>query len=194
MLYKNVSILKMDYLDICIIALGLAMDSVAISITAGLIMKNCKIKDVLPIAIYMGVFQGVMPLIGWVLGSNVAKYIQNYDHWIAFILLGIIGGKMIYETLMAKEGRCFNPKKHKVLLLLALATSIDALIIGVNFGLMNLTPIIPIIIIGVITFILSFIGVYLGNKFNKLYHFKVEAIGGVILIGIGLKILIEHII
>lgn len=182
----------MELIDIFLIALGLAMDSFAVSIAAGLILRKCKLKESLPIALYMGLFQGIMPVLGWLAGKELSKYIKEYDHWIAFILLFAIGGKMIYENLIKGNPHCFNPRKHFVLLGLALATSIDALIIGVNFGIMKVSLATPAIIIGVTTFILSLSGVYLGGKFQKLYYFKVETIGGIVLIGIGLKILIEH--
>lgn len=183
----------MALFDIFLIALGLAMDSFAVSITAGLILKKCKIKDVLPIAVYMGFFQGVMPIFGWLAGKELAVYIESFDHWIAFVLLVGIGGKMIYENAIKGNKHCFNPRKHIVLLGLAFATSIDALIIGVNFGILQLELALPILIIGATTFALSFAGVYLGSKFQKLYAIKMETIGGIVLIGIGCKILFEHI-
>lgn len=182
----------MALIDMFLIAFGLAMDSFAVSITAGLILKKCKIKDVLPIAIYMGFFQGVMPVFGWLAGKELSQYIQNYDHWIAFALLVFIGGKMIYENAIKGNKHCFNPKKHIVLLGLAFATSVDALIIGVNFGILQMELVLPIIIIGLTTFSLSFVGVYLGSKFQKLYAFKMETIGGIVLIAIACKILFEH--
>jgi len=184
----------MNFLDIFLIALGLAMDSFAVSITAGLILQKCKVKEIIPIALYMGLFQGIMPILGWLAGKELSKYIEAYDHWVAFILLFGIGGKMIYENVIKGNQRCFNPRKHLILLGLAFATSIDALIIGINFGIMDIVLAAPVIIIGTTTFILCLLGVYLGGKFQKLYNFKVEAIGGLVLIGIGLKILLEHLL
>lgn len=192
-MYLAANFYYMAFLDIFLIALGLAMDSFAVSITAGLILKKCKIKDVMPIAVYMGFFQGVMPIFGWLAGKELAQYIESFDHWIAFVLLVFIGGKMIYENAIKGNKHCFNPKKHIVLLGLAFATSIDALIIGVNFGLLRLELARPILIIGITTFILSFAGVYLGGRFQKLYAVKMETIGGIVLIGIACKIVFEHI-
>lgn len=182
----------MELFDIILIAIGLAMDSFAVSITAGLILQRCKPKDFLPIGLYMGIFQAGMPVLGWLAGTGLQKYIEAYDHWIAFGLLFIIGGKMVYENLIKGNPHCFNPRKQIVLLGLAVATSIDALIVGVNFGVMQISIIQPIIIIGCITAFLSALGVFLGKTFKKLYFFKLETIGGFVLIGIGVKILIEH--
>jgi len=182
----------MDLIDIILIAFGLAMDSFAVSITAGLILQKCRPKDFLPIGIYMGVFQGGMPIIGWLGGTQLQTYISQYSHWIAFLLLFFIGGKMVYENLIKGNPHCFNPRKQKVLIGLAIATSIDALIVGVQFGIMKVPLTIPVIIIASVSLILSISGVYLGSKFKQLYSFKMETIGGLILIGIGSKILIEN--
>jgi len=175
------------------IAIGLAMDAFAVSMTSGFSVKRIKLLYALKIAIFFGTFQAIMPLIGWVVGLTFRDYISNFDHWIAFALLVFIGLKMIYEGV--SSDKCDNKicvMKLHVLFGLAVATSIDALAIGFSFSLLKESIVIPVIIIGVITLVLSFIGVYLGNKFGKLFGCKIEIIGGVILVAIGVKIVLEH--
>lgn len=141
----------------------------------------------------MSFFQALMPLIGWIAGSGLEHYIEKLDHWIAFIMLTAIGGKMIFEGITNKGvDKCFCPTKNWVLLGMALATSIDALIVGVGFGILNMPIILPVIVIGIVTLIFSFIGVYLGHKIGNRYNAGLEIIGGLLLFGLGLKILLEH--
>lgn len=183
------------YIEIFLIGIGLAMDAFAVSICKGLGMSKLNKKQAAVIALYFGGFQALMPLIGWLLGIRFQQYITSVDHWVAFILLAIIGGKMIYEAVKGEEEEIEvkdAPLDHKELVVLAIATSIDALAVGITFAFLD-TPILPAIaIIGITTFIISAIGVAAGNFFGSKYKNKAEIAGGLILILIGLKILLEH--
>lgn len=185
----------MGTVELLLIALGLSMDAFAVAICKGLNMTKLNYKKCLLIATFFGGFQALMPFIGWMLGTQFQSYITSFDHWIAFILLVFIGGKLIYESL--KKDECDAPStdelKLKELLVLAIATSIDALAVGITFALLPDTNIwISILLIGIITFVLSFIGVLIGNKFGSKYEKKAELAGGIILVIIGFKILLEH--
>ena len=183
----------MDMLNILFIAFGLAMDAFAVSITSGLTIKNLKIKHAFRIALFFGLFQAIMPLIGWLSGLTIKDFVMSIDHWVAFILLSFIGCKMIYEsTKIESENIKTNPLNLYTLLMLSIATSIDALAVGISFAFLLVSIITPVVIIGVVTFILSFVGVFIGNLKGHLFEGKIEIIGGIILIGIGIKILIEH--
>lgn len=184
----------MEIFNIIIIAFGLAMDAFAVSITSGLSIKNLKIKHAFLIAVFFGMFQAFMPIIGWFAGLGLREFIESVDHWVAFILLSVIGCKMIYESIKIESiERRTNPLNIYILLMLSIATSIDALAVGISFSILMISIITPIIIIGVVTFLLSFFGVYIGNKKGHFFEGKIEILGGIILIFIGLKILIEHI-
>lgn len=183
----------MTIISIILIALGLAMDAFAVSITSGIVIKNLKVKNALKIATFFGVFQALMPLLGWIAGVNFKDYITAVDHWIAFILLGVIGGKMIIEALKDNcEVATFDPLNNKVLLMLAIATSIDALAVGVSFAFLEVPLIISVCIIGILTFIICFIGVLIGKKCGCLFKKRAELAGGVILVFMGAKIIFEH--
>ena len=194
----------MRFLDLFFISIGLAMDAFAVSLTNGFIIKDLKLKNALKIGLFFGFFQCIMPVLGWLAGINFSKYIEAFDHWIAFILLGFIGVKMIYEALHKNKNDSYNnnkiykdPLNNKLLLVLALATSIDALAVGVSlaaFGEDALDILKAGLIIGVITFVISFAGVFLGKKFGSLFQKQAEIAGGVILILIGVKIFVEHLI
>ncbi len=175
-----------------LIAVGLAADATAVSMTSGCTIKNLKPQNALLIASAFAIFQILMPLVGWVLGSEFKTFFEGFDHWVAFGLLLLVGGKMIKEAFSHEEKKEFNPLAPKVLLLLAIATSIDALAVGFSMSLVSADLVIPLLIIGSITFLMSFAGCYVGRAFGHLFENKVEIVGGVILIGIGLKILIEH--
>ncbi|MBI5475586.1 MAG: manganese efflux pump [Ignavibacteriales bacterium] len=181
----------MDTLTIILIAIGLSLDAVAVSISMGLSISTLKIKHGLIIGIFFGVFQAVMPAIGWFFGRSFQTVIETFDHWIAFGLLTIIGVKMIYESLSPKPE---NIKKlsFQSLLVLSLATSIDAFAIGISFAMLEISIVTPILIIGSITFFFSFLGVGLGKHVGQLIPKKIEVVGGIILIGIGLKIILQH--
>lgn len=178
----------MDLILIFLIAVGLAMDAFSVSITKGLVMKS-SVKHALIIALFFGVFQALMPVGGWISGIQLAAFVSTAAPWIAFILLSIIGIKMIYEGIFDDDDKNDNFSLKEVFIL-AIATSIDAFLVGVTFAFLK-TPIVePIIIIGVVTFILSFLGFYIGKSLGHLFEHKIEVLGGLILIGIGLKILL----
>lgn len=194
----------MSIINIILIGIGLAMDAFAVTIAKSLSLKNIRPLEIVSIAGMFGLFQGLMPLIGWLSGVKFQIYITAFDHWIAFILLSIIGGKMIYESFEGKETDSIkkevavtsikNRFSFKSLLVLSIATSIDALAVGVSFAFLNV-PIIPSsIIISLITFTLCIIAVYVGKIFGNVIEKKAELLGGVTLILIGLKILLEHIL
>ena len=182
-------------IEIFLVGVGLSMDAFAVSICKGLAMDKLNRRQMFVIGLYFGGFQALMPLLGWSLGSSFAGYIQAVDHWIAFVLLGIIGGKMVWEAIHEKEEDIEIGKKpldHRELFMLAVATSIDAFAIGITFAFLE-RPILPCIgIIGFTTLVLSMVGVVIGNFFGTRFKKKAEILGGVILIGIGLKILLEH--
>lgn len=185
------------FIELFLLGIGLAMDAFAVSVCKGLGMRNLNKKQTLIIGLYFGGFQALMPLIGWLLGSQFQKYITRIDHWIAFILLGFIGGKMMIEAIREwNEEETVDvidaPLDHKNMLVLSVATSIDALAVGITFAFLD-TPIIEAItIIGITTMVISIIGVVVGNFFGSRYKSKAEFIGGLILVLLGLKILLEH--
>lgn len=187
----------MTLLEIFLIGIGLSMDAFAVAICKGLAMPN-KVdkKGALLIALYFGVFQAVMPTLGWLLGSQFARYVTRLAPWIAFILLAWIGGNMIRESLSKeeKEEEETGSVSHKELLVLAVATSIDALAVGVTFSMLELAVSIgaAVALIGCTTFVISLAGVYVGNVFGAKYKSKAEFVGGAILILIGVKILLER--
>lgn len=173
------------------------MDAFAVSVCKGLGMRKLNKKQALIIGLYFGGFQALMPFVGWLLGSQFQKYITSIDHWIAFILLGFIGGKMMIEAVREwNEEEVVDvmdaPIDHKNMLVLAVATSIDALTVGITFAFLG-TPIVEAItIIGITTMVISIAGVVVGNFFGSRYKSKAEFIGGLILVLLGLKILLEH--
>lgn len=183
----------MSIIELIILAIGLAMDAFAVSVCKGLVVKKINIKHMLIAGSYFGLFQAIMPLIGYLLGIGFEGFVKNIDHWIAFILLGIIGINMIKESMEDNE-KVNSSFGFKAMLPLAIATSIDALAVGVTFAFLNVNILFSISIIGIITFILSMIGVKIGNVFGEKYKNKAELIGGIILIAMGIKILIEHLI
>ena len=187
----------MGFFELFFIGVGLSMDAFAVSICKGLSMRKINYAYSAVIALFFGGFQAVMPLIGWTVGKQFEKYITNFDHWIAFALLLIIGGKMAYEAIFERQENNNNSEiaeklNYKELFTLAVATSIDALAVGITFAFLKVNIWIAICIIGITTFILSFAGVLAGNKFGSIYKRKAEIAGGVVLILIGLKILLEH--
>lgn len=187
----------MTLLEIFLIGIGLSMDAFAVAICKGLAMPD-KVdrKGALLIALYFGVFQAVMPALGWLLGSQFARYVTQMAPWIAFVLLAWIGGSMVRESLSKeeKEEAEMGAVSHKELLVLAVATSIDALAVGVTFSMLELAVSIgaAVALIGCTTFVISLGGVYVGNVFGARYKGKAEFVGGAILILIGVKILLEH--
>lgn len=185
-----------SYSELCpivLIAIGLSMDAFAVSITSGITVQCLKIKHAFKIAFFFGAFQAIMPVLGWLAGIGLKSSVESIDHWIAFGLLTFIGLKMIYEAVWIKEieKKC-DPLNLIVLFGLAIATSIDALAVGITFAFIKVPIITPALIIGIITFTISLSGVYIGNRMGDRLGSKMEVIGGLILIGIGIKILLEH--
>lgn len=179
------------------IAVGLAMDCLAVSVASGIILKKVDWKSILTMSFFFGFFQGLMPFIGWLGASRFSHLIESVDHWIAFLILLLLGGRMIWESF--KEEECkkeFNPSSLKVTLTLAIATSIDALAVGVSYAFLGVKTvdaiISPILIIGFVSLVMSFGGLLFGIFFGCKHSLKVELWGGLILIAIGTKILIEH--
>lgn len=183
----------MGLLELFLIAVGLSMDAFAVSICKGLSTQKLEIKHYLIIGAWFGGFQALMPTVGYFLGSTFEKYITSYDHWIAFVLLGFIGGNMIREGLSKEEEKANDSFAAKTMVVLAVATSIDALAVGITFALLpDVNIVAAVAFIGAITFIISALGLKVGNIFGMKYKSKAEIVGGVILILIGVKILLEH--
>jgi len=185
----------MGLLELFLIAVGLSMDAFAVSVCKGLKMPKLNLGQGLVIALFFGGFQAAMPLIGWMLGKQFEAYIASLDHWIAFVLLSAIGIKMIVETSHDDDGVTENNKNAfdlKELLILSIATSIDALAVGITFAFLQVSIVPAVSFIGITTFILAFIGVLIGKAFGAKFRNKAEIAGGIILIFIGLKILLEH--
>lgn len=185
----------MGIFDLILIAIGLAMDCFAVSVCYGLLTLNPKWKHILRMALFFGGFQAIMPVIGWLIGLTFKDYISSIDHWIAFALLGFIGIKMIVEAIRKDEntpGIQFD--KLTVLLSLSVATSIDALIIGMGFAFLKVHILLAILIIGLVSAAFTITGVFLGKRYGKFLGKKAEIVGGIVLLGIGLKILIEHLL
>lgn len=176
-----------------LMALGLALDAFSVAVVGGVVVKKPRLRHAVMIALFFGAFQAVMPVIGWAAGSLLTDFITGVDHWIAFLLLCLIGFHMIYESLKPIYKRnSYNPLNIRILLLLSVATSIDALAAGISFAFMEIAIIRSALIIGIVTFALSFTGYYIGDRIGRSFGNKVRILGGIILIGIGLKILIEH--
>lgn len=189
----------MTNLDIWLLAIGLAMDCFAVSIASGIIMKRIRLRPMLSMAFAFGFFQALMPLLGWIGASSFSHLIEDWDHWIAFAILVFLGGRMVRESFKDEECRHeFDPTNLKVLLTLAVATSIDALAVGISFafvGTYSISTILPPIgIIGLVSFVLSLAGLMFGICFGHglARKLRAELWGGIILIAIGTKILIEH--
>lgn len=188
----------MSFITILLTAFGLSMDAFAVSITNGMMLKDVKMRDAIKVGAFFGIAQAVMPLAGWLLCVKFQDYITTYDHWVALLLLGFIGGKMIYESRDSKKDGCpaedskTSKLDNKTLVLLAIATSIDALAVGVSFAFLNVSIIKSVIIIGITTFIICFIGVLLGKRCITMLKSNAELVGGIVLLFIGLKIFAEH--
>jgi putative Mn2+ efflux pump MntP len=185
----------MGVLEIVLIAFGLSMDAFAVSITLGLSVKEPKIKETMIPGIYFGFFQALMPTIGFFAGFYFTNIVENFEHWIAFILLSLIGGKMIKDSLSKEteeNDENENVFKFTKMIILAIATSIDALAVGLTLAIYKVNILMAAIIIGVITFFVSICGVKIGNIFGIKFKSKAEFVGGAILILLGLKFLVEH--
>lgn len=189
----------MGIVELTLMGVGLAMDAFAVSICKGLCMRKVNKNQCFIIALFFGGFQALMPLLGWLLGSQFANKISAIDHWIAFVLLSYIGGKMIAEAIKEKnevvEIDQMDPQLDiKEMFILAIATSIDALAVGITFSFLEVNILEAITIIGVVTAIISAIGVFVGNIFGNKYKTKAEMAGGLILVLLGFKILAEHLL
>ena len=168
------------------------MDAFSVSISYGLINHSFKPKNAIKLGLSFGSFQTIMPILGWFAGTNIIEFISGFDHWIAFVLLSFIGSKMIFESTQPTSKKLLNSLNLSVLMLLSVATSIDALAVGLSLSFLRVSVTTPAIVTGLVTFTLSVMGVYFGNRFGHLLGNKVEMIGGSILIIIGLRILLEH--
>ena len=190
----------MGFFELFLIGIGLSMDAFAVAICKGLGMERINKRDTLLLALFFGGFQALMPLTGYLLGSRFASYIERWDHWIAFVLLAFIGGNMIRESRAGDKEDEEQPSngevRHKELLVLAVATSIDALAVGVTFSMVELSVSIglAVALIGCTTFLISLGGVCVGNVFGARYKSRAELVGGAILILIGVKVLLEHLL
>jgi putative Mn2+ efflux pump MntP len=176
-----------------LIGIGLSFDSFAVSVSCGLVKKQIKFREAVPIALSLAFFQAVFPVLGWFAGIRLQEYIAAFDHWVAFILLAYIGIRMIFESKRL-EGHS-NPIKSlslRVVMVLSVATSIDALVVGISFGVLDISIIYPVIIIGVVTFLASMLGMLFGKKISLKYTRYSCLAGGFVLVAMGLKILIEH--
>lgn len=182
----------MNIIEVVLIGIGLAMDAFAVSVCKGLSLKKIKIITNIKISMYFAFFQAIMPIIGYYLGNVFEEVIINIDHWVAFILLSLIGINMIKESISIESENINDKIDIKTMTILALATSIDALAIGITFSFLRTNIYQNILIIGIITFIITFLGVKIGYIFGNKYEKKAQLFGGLILIIIGLKILLEH--
>ena len=182
----------MSIIELALIGVGLAMDAFAVSICKGLAMRRMNYKKAIIIAAFFGVFQALMPALGYVLGTTFANKIAAIDHWIAFILLALIGANMIKEALSSDDECQDDSLRLGDLIMLSIATSIDALAVGITFAFFNVSLLLSVSMIGIITFIICVIGVKVGNVFGEKYKSKAELAGGLILIVMGAKILIDH--
>lgn len=182
----------MGLLELFVIAVGLSMDAFAVSICKGLSVRELKPKHALTVGVYFGGFQMLMPLIGFALGVRFQSFITSIDHWIAFVLLGLIGANMIRESREQDEENLSDSFSFGTMLPLAVATSIDALAVGVTFAFLQVSILPAVCFIGATTFILSCIGIRIGHVFGLKYKSRAELFGGAVLILMGTKILIEH--
>lgn len=183
----------MSLISIIGIAISLAMDAFSVSITSGAVLKKPNLRQYFRIAFHFGLFQFFMPILGFYGGVLFESVITKYDHWVAFILLSLVGGKMFWESLQNEEEKTYkDPSKGRTLIILAIATSIDAAAIGFTFAALHEPIIFPSIVIGIICFVFSSLGIYIGSKVANSLGQWAERVGGLILILLGVKILIEH--
>ncbi|BDX38686.1 putative manganese efflux pump MntP [Tenuifilaceae bacterium CYCD] len=182
----------MTIFTLLILAIGLSFDTFAVSISNGIARKQIVFKEAFLIASVFGLFQALMPILGWLGGLSIKNYIIPFDHWIAFGLLCIIGLKMILESFKNDEEKDFNPLNPKIMIMMAIATSIDALAVGVSFAIIEVNMLLAFLVIGFVTFIVAMLGMLFGKKIGDRIGRRMEILGGIILITIGVKILIEH--
>ncbi|WP_139653352.1 manganese efflux pump MntP [Raoultibacter phocaeensis] len=189
----------MGFVELALVAIGLSMDAFAVSVCKGLGMRSLNWGHALVIALFFGAFQGLMPVLGWALGTQFEAYIASIDHWIAFGLLAFIGGKMLWDAFHEDDDECVACSEEekdrldvKELVMLAIATSIDALAVGITFAFLRVDIVSAALTIGVTTFVLSFVGVAAGNSFGSRFRKPASIAGGIVLVLIGVKILLEH--
>ena len=186
----------MGFVELFLIAVSLSMDAFAVSVCKGLCMKRLDVRQAVVIALFFGGFQALMPLAGWALGTQFEALITPVDHWIAFVLLGIIGSKMLWDAFHEDDEELSCPADGKLdlreLVMLAVATSIDALAVGITFAFLRVDIAVSVGLIGITTFVLSIVGVAVGHRFGAKYEKPATIVGGIVLILIGLKILLEH--
>lgn len=188
----------MDLVGLFGIAVGLSMDAFAVAVCKGLGMKRINVRHAVVIALFFGAFQAIMPLAGWALGTQFERFITPIDHWIAFVLLAFIGGKMLLDAVRGEgcedvsEGQVDSRLDMRELVMLAIATSIDALAVGITFAFLHVDIVLSASLIGATTFVLSFVGVAVGNRFGARFEKPATIVGGVVLVLIGAKILLEH--
>jgi manganese efflux pump family protein len=185
----------MDWLSLLAIACALAMDAFAVAIVAGLTLNPLTKRQVFRLSFHFGLFQALMPLIGWSAGKAMYRYISEFDHWVAFVLLGSIGGKMLWGALHGdgeEERPANDPTSGMNLVMLSIATSIDALAVGLSLAMVRSAIVVPAVVIGLVAATFTIAGMLLGRRVGSLWGKRVEAIGGIILIAIGAKILVEH--
>lgn len=186
----------MSYIEIFLVGVGLSMDAFAASICQGLSMNKLSVKSMLIIGLFFGGFQALMPTVGFLLGTQFEAYIVSIDHWVAFVLLSFIGGKMLFDVIKGEDDELNSEKEYKLdiknIAVLAVATSIDALAVGISMAFLSVDIISAASMIGITTFVISSAGVVIGHKFGTKYKDKATIAGGVILILIGVKILLEH--
>jgi len=185
----------MDLLSVIGIGVGLAMDCFAISVASGMTTKTLKIRHVLRMALFFGGFQALMPVVGWLAGKTLAELVSGFDHWVVFAVLSLIGAKMIYESFKIESAEEPAPLESVyVLLVLSVATSIDALAVGFGFAFLRVSIVMPVVVIGLVTFVLSLVGTAVGHNLGHFFEKRIEAVGGLVLIAIGVKILLEHVL
>jgi putative Mn2+ efflux pump MntP len=185
----------MGWITLIGIAVALAMDAFAVAIAAGLQLRPLQGRHVFRLSFHFGLFQAVMPIAGWLAGSTVQRYIAAYDHWIALALLGFIGGKMVYESLFGEEERAAgDPTRGWTLVGLSFATSIDALAVGLSLAMLGVSIWVPSLVIGVVCAGFTATGMLIGWRLGRVWSRRVELVGGLVLIGIGVKIFIEHVL
>jgi putative Mn2+ efflux pump MntP len=184
----------MGWVSLLALACALAMDAFAVAIVTGLTVNPLTRRHIFRLGFHFGLFQALMPIIGWLAGAALRTYISAFDHWVAFGLLGFIGGKMLWEALRHEEGpgHANDPTSGWSLLVLSVATSIDALAVGLSLGMLGSTIVVPAVVIGIVAALFTTVGMVLGRRIGSFWGRRVEVLGGLILIGIGVKIVLEH--
>jgi len=183
----------MSFLEFFLIAIGMAMDAFAVCLAAGGLPETRGPRPAFRLAFHFGLFQFIMPVLGWVAGTTIEPWIRNFDHWVAFVLLGFIGFRMVNSAWRGEQSKPVDPTRGWNLVLLSIAVSIDALAIGISLGILGITVLYPAILIGIVTGVLSLVGLRIGNGFGSNFGKPAEAVGGIVLIGLGLWMLISTI-